>query len=433
MAGAIHSLITADNSDFRASLAAMETDTGRAMGRVGGIVKTQTRGWRDLSGSILGVTAVTGLAAGAAVAATRGVIALLDTQERVTQAVRAERAERDHVIASAIRMERSLRVQLGLLQRAPNYDNARAVIDGQQAELKRLEEHAKGLEETVRGLQSVGLEGLGDWWDGTSRKATAARSAVDALAQSIGRNILLLERADELDRRAHVESRVSAQMQKIGMESRLRGGLARNDGKDSDAQHIDERRRYTDEIDSIRKLEEAEGRRFTATRELADRFHQSEMDRIGREAEARERALRLSNELAGKTMDAEEARLNGDKERARILEEEVRLRREIEAIRGASGMSEAHRAEREAQAARISAKRLGQVDAPRGDIVSASLESGVQRTGTLLGQVFGGAGRREVHPATEDSAKKQTTIQEGIAGMIQSIMRDGLSTTAVFS
>jgi hypothetical protein len=439
--GAIHSLITADNSDYRAALHAMESDTGRSMGRIGGIVKSQTKGWRDLASAAAGVGAGIGVAFGA-FRVGQQLREVFDEQSRVNRAVETER---DLRAQATLQIEKALRLQRERLgdAKAPGA-NLASVVDTSSliaAEIAKAQARAREAAGELLALQDLfGQDGTifgFDLRDAAGLRATideatsSARYFADAMRESNAQ----MEKAAELDRKlAEAEAlkgRMEREASRRSMERGDRVAILQLEGREIEALREQERQRFRDALEAITKLEAASGASDDMARERAQRRHDEEMERIGREAGARAKAQDMANDLSGMELDAQEARLSGDTERAKILEEEVRLRREIETIRNAGGLSDQEKNRRIEQAGRISALRLGgEADGGRQRTVTASLEAGVQRTGGTLSQVFGGIGAFDVQKTIDQTTRKQLSVTEAIRTAIDTIVRGGLRTEA---
>jgi colicin import membrane protein len=122
------------------------------------------------------------------------------------------------------------------------------------------------------------------------------------------------------------------------------------------------------------------------------------------EQRERERTQAMNAEMQRLRLEADEARANGDDRKAKEIEEEIRLMRELEEIRRTEGIDDAERARREEQARRISearqraieveegAKRAREQGAGAGARASSEtfgIEAGIAKTDALMRQVMG--------------------------------------------
>lgn len=417
-AGAIHSLITADNSDFKAALASVESDTGRVMGRVGGIFKAQTRGARDLSGAILGTAATMTLVAAAAYKVGGGISGLIHTQERVNALVRTEREERARVLEAVQATVRARSVALGMEAATPNSDALLADMTKVREALAKAQEESRlrsGDASLLFGAESWagGLVDVVDAMTGTGERAADAKKQVALLRDELGRLNKMAERAAELDRIAQQNARQGRVNEGRGLDRGMALALIRAEGRETEALREAERQRFGEQLEQITRLEAASGAAMEGRRAMAEALHKAEMDRIGREAGARERAARQSAAWAGMDADAVEARLLGHDKEAQKIQARIEHEKMLQSIRERSGIDERERSSRLAQADRIHTLRMAEID--RGGagrtVTAPTIEAGVVRSSALLGQVFGGAGAQSGEkPAREETAKKHLDI-----------------------
>jgi hypothetical protein len=249
------------------------------------------------------------------------------------------------------------------------------------------------------------------------------------------RNRLLfvdLERAKAIDAIAVAEAKIKQQADLLAFSYQQQIEALRSAGHETEALLMAEELRHIQALEQVRKLAGAHQELYDELAQREQDQHERNMRNIDAEAAAarrrreeeqreRERVQAMDAELQRRRLDAEEARANGDDRRAKEIEEEIRLMRELEEIRRTEGIDDAERARREEQARRISAARLraiaseedakasrnaGATAPQRGE--TFGIEAGIAKTDTLMRQVMG---QRDPDAARWD---RQTAQIDGI-------------------
>lgn len=422
-----------DDSNHKAMLDSVEGNTSRTMGRVASVVTQNTKGTREFGKAITQSAGLFTLAAAGSFALGLGISKVYTWQSDLNKKIREEQDLRAKTLEQAEALVRSARIRAGLEGATPNQDQ----FKGMAASLREQVEAArKVMLETQSAAEFEGQNGvfrwIGNYYNDTEKKAENAKRAFEELLGKQKELEALAKVFEELDRKAAFDSRMARQRQKIGIESDLRSRMFKNAGDEEAAARESENLRYLDQLEAIRKLEEAEKRRYDRLREQAEQAHQSELDRIKREQAERERVQALESKMAGESLEAELARAKGQEAEARRIEERIRLERDLEAIRTTKGIDDAERARREKMAREASGLRMAAIGAGNDPTRGSTINAGVTRNAGLIRQVFGDPSRTGVGGA-EDTQRKQFVEVKSMRKNLDTIVRDGVRTTARFA
>ena len=424
------------SASYKASLATVERDTVRSLDRMADRGRSSFAKLEDAHKSISRPFAVLTGAAGKltfAVGTATALVAVIDklanAEQRVREELQKQTREREKALAMARADNDRAARALGFGSAAETAADARKRIDQEyQGRIESLEQQISDSRQTVADLRQ--RKGTGD-----AIKAEEARQA--ALEAERVRALDLREREKAQATAAAFAPQLEQQDRLLAKSRSLQVEALRAQGRETEALLLAERNRFDAERDAIATLAGDNSAARDALEQQARSNHHAAMARIAEEAAARDHALNeeraererlaaLSGRWAGMDADAVEARLRGQDKESQKIQARIDHERMLESIRERAGISEDERAARLAQADRIHAMRVMDIDRSGGprNIGGRTIEAGVIRSSQMLGQVFGGTGAREAQPAREETARKQLDIAQQQLRQLQDMARN---------